>query len=176
MFIDLSKAFDTVDHDTLLKKLQMHGVRGLPLQLIQSYLTNRLQYTFVNGTKSNLSKVKCGVPQGSTLGPLLFLIYVNDLSNISNFTTTLFADDTVLSMTNSCIKTLQHNVNKELMKIDEWMKLNKLSLNYSKTKYMLITNTTISYPHICKITVGKHKIERATQIKFLGITFDDKLT
>ena len=119
MFVDLSKAFDTVDHDILLKKLQMYCFRGLPLQLIRSYLTNRLQYTFVNGTKSNLSKVKCGVPQGFTLGPLLFLIYVNDLPNISNFTTTLFAEDTVLTMTYSCINTLQHNVNKELMKIDE---------------------------------------------------------
>ena len=90
----------------------------------------------VNGTKSDLNKVKCGVPQGSTLGPLLFLIYVNDLPYISNFTTKLFANDTVLTMTNSCIRTLQHDVNKELTKIDEWMRLNKLSLN---SKYMLIT-------------------------------------
>ena len=87
MFIDLNKAFDTVDHEILLKKLQMYGFRGLLLQLIRSYLTNRLQHTFVNGTKSNLSKVKCGVQQGSTLGPLLFLIYVNDLPNVSNFIT-----------------------------------------------------------------------------------------
>ena len=107
--------------------------QGLLLQLIRSYLTNRLQYTFVNGTKSNLSKVKCGVPQGSTLGPSLFLIYVNDLPNISNLITTLFASDTVLTMTNSSIMTLQHRANKELMKIDEWLRLNKLSLNYSKT-------------------------------------------
>ena len=103
VFIDLSKEFDTVDHDNLLHKLQLYGFRGLPLQLIQSYLTNRLQYTFVNGTESNLSKVKCGVPQGSTLSSLLSLIFVNDLPNISNFTTTLFADDTVLTMTNSLL-------------------------------------------------------------------------
>ena len=78
-------------------------------------------------------------------------------------------------MTNSCVRTSQHNVNKELMKIDDWMRLNKLSLNYSKTNYMLITNKTVSDPNICKITVGKRKIERVTQIKYLGITFDDKL-
>ena len=101
---------------------------------------------------------------------------LNDLPNISNFTTTLFADDTVLTMTKSCITILQHNENKELMKIDEWMRLNILSLNFSKTKYMLITNKIVSDPNICKITVGKHKIERVTQIKYLGITFDDKLT
>ena len=136
VFIDLRKAFDTVDHEILLKKLENYGFRGIPLQLIQSYLTDRRQYTMVNGTKSDLNKVKRGVPQGSTLGPLLFLIYVNDLPYISNFTTKLFADDTVLTMTNSCITTLQHDVNKELTKIDEWMRLNKLSLN---SKHMLIT-------------------------------------
>ena len=167
VFIDLSKAFDTVDHEILLKKLQRYGFRGLPLQLIQSYLTNRNQYAFVNGTKSNLRKVKCGVPQGSTLGPLLFLIYVNDLPYVSDFTTKLFADDTVLTMANSCMRTLQHDVNKELTKIDEWMRLNKLSLNYSKTKYMLITNKTNSEDLInCNITIGKHKIEQVTQIKY----------
>ena len=106
MFIDLSKAFDTVDHETLLKTLENYGFRGIPLQLIQSYLTDRRQYTMVNGTKSDLNKVKCGVPQSSTLGLLLFLIYVNDLPYISNFTTKLFAYDTVLTMTNSCITTL----------------------------------------------------------------------
>ena len=139
MFIDLSKAFDTVDHEILLKKLENYGFRGIPLQLIQSYLTDRRQYTLVNGTKSDLNKVKCGVPQGSTLDPLLFLIYVNDLPCISNFTTKLFAKNTVLTMTNPCITTLQYDVNKELTKIDKWMRLNKLSLNYNKSKYMLIT-------------------------------------
>ena len=94
----------------------------------------------VNGTKSDLNKVKCGVPQSSTLGSLLFLIYVNDLPYISNFTTKLFADYTVLTITNSCITTLQHDVNKELTKIDKWMRINKLSLNYNKSKFMLITN------------------------------------
>ena len=79
VLVVLSKAFDTVDHEILLKKLENYGFRGIPLQLIQSYLTDRHQYTVVNGTKSDLNEVKCGVPQGSTLGPLVFLIYVNDL-------------------------------------------------------------------------------------------------
>ena len=133
----------------------------------------------VNGTKSDLNKVKCGVPQGSTLGPLLFLMYANDLPCISNFTTKLFADDTVLTMTNSCITTLhlQYDVNKELTKIDEWMRLNKLSLNYNKSKYMLITKKTISEDLInFKITIDKHKIEQLSQIKYKRITFNDKLT
>ena len=177
VFIDLSKAFGTVDHEILLKKLENYGFRGIPLQRIQSYLTDRRQYTMMNGSKSDLNKVKCGVPQGSTLGPLLFLIYVNDLPYISNFTTKLFADDTVLTMTNSCITTLQHDANKELTKIDEGMRLNKLSLNYNKSKYMLIIKKTISEDLInFKITIGKHKIEQVSQIKYLRITFDDKLT
>ena len=103
VFTDLSKAFDTVDHKILLKKLENYGFRGILLQLIQSYLTDRRQYTMVNGTKPDLNKVKCGVPQGYTLGLSLFLIYVNDLPNISNFATKLIADDTVLTLTNFCI-------------------------------------------------------------------------
>ena len=100
-------------------------------------------------------------------------------STVSNFTTKLFADDTVLTMTNSCITTLQNDVNKELTKIDEWMRLNKLSLNYNKSKYMLITKKKKNNSEDLinfKFTIGKHKIEQVSQIKYLGITFDDKLT
>ena len=115
IFLDLSKAFDTVDHKILIQKLDHYGIRGLPQQLIKSYLDNRLQFTSVDGTTSNLTPITCGVPQGSTLGPLLFLLYINDLPLASNLNTKLFADDTA---TNTTINTLTSTTNIELEKID----------------------------------------------------------
>ena len=129
VFLDLKKAFDTVNHQILLAKLEKYGIRELPLQLLKSYLNNRLQFTVVNNTKSKFNHVTCGVPQGFTLGPLLFLLYINDMPLVSNFNTKLFADDTFLTQTNSCPKLLNKNVNSELVKIEEWLKLNKLSLS-----------------------------------------------
>ena len=105
VFLDLSKVFDTVNHQILIKKLEQYGIRGLPPLLLISYLNDRYQYTIVNNVKSNLKQVTCGVPQGFTLGPLLFLIYINDLPCISKFNAKLFADDTVLTLSNCCIKT-----------------------------------------------------------------------
>ena len=132
MFLDLAKAFDTVDHNILLSKLAKYGIRGLPHQLLKSYLTNRKQYTVVNGKQSSERSITCGVPQGSTLGPLLFIIYMNDLPQASNFCTRLFADDTSLTVSNSNIKQLKKDANTEVKKINDWMCLNKLSINYTK--------------------------------------------
>ena len=119
MFLDLKKAFDTVNHQILLAKLERYDIRGLPLQLLESCLNNRLQFTVVNNTKSKFNHVTCGVPQGSTLGPLLFLIYINDMPLVSNFNTKLFADDKVLTLTNSCPRLLNKYVNSEVVKIDK---------------------------------------------------------
>ena len=119
VFLDLKKAFDAVDHDNLLKKFERCGVCGLPLQILQSYLCNRFHYTEINNLKSSYSAVKCGVPLGSTLGPLMLLIYVNDLPMASNLDTKLFADGTVLTMSNQCLTTLGHDINEELCKIDK---------------------------------------------------------
>ena len=106
IYLDLSKAFDSVNHSILLNKLEHYGIRGTALDFFQSYLTNRQQFTIVNGEKSELLTVICGVPQGSTLGPLLFLLYINDLASASKFFVSLFADDTGLILSHADIHTL----------------------------------------------------------------------
>ena len=124
IFLDLSKAFDTVNHQLLLHKLHMYGIRGNMHDLLASYLTNRQQFTKCNNIRSKTNTVVCGVPQGSLLGLLLFSLYINDLPIHTTFHVTLLADDTVLLMRNKNINELQELVNHELRVIDDWMKYN----------------------------------------------------
>ena len=173
VFVDLAKAFDTVDHQILMSKLNLYGVRGLPGQLISSYLSGRCQVTIANGQKSHSGVITCGVPQGSILGPLLFLLYVNDLPNASSFNIKLFADDACLILDNKDPSKLQHFVNKELVRVNDWMKLNKLSINYEKTNYILFTNKKIK-PKINVILEG-HTLNQVTDTKYLGVVLNEKL-
>jgi hypothetical protein len=130
LFVDLKKAFDTVNHKVLLTKLNHYGIRGVALQWIENYLSNRQQYVSLNKTISDLKTVRCGVPQGSILGPLLFIIYINDIVNCSKLLyMILYADDTNIIYTHKDLNTLITTVNCELNKLSSWFSANRLTLN-----------------------------------------------
>ena len=138
VFIDLQKAFDTVNHSILLKKLEHYGIRGVGLDWFSSYLSNRKQYVSVNGATSDYLDITCGVPQGSVLGPLLFLIYINDLPSISKVLSFyLFADDTNIYFSCHDLFSLQKIMNRELKKVKKWLDANQLGLNVDKTNFVI---------------------------------------
>ena len=133
ILIDLKKAFDTVDHKILLRKLNAYGIRGNMLKWFKSYLSNRTQYVVFDGEKSDTNNIKCGVPQGSILGPLLFVLSVNDICNVSPLLfKILFADDTCVLLSGKNLNTLIDHMNTELISLNNWFKANKLSLNTKK--------------------------------------------
>ena len=180
IFIDLSKAFDTVNHDILLEKLKLYGVQNCNLNWFKSYLSQRKQYISFDQEKTEMLHIKCGVPQGSIIGPLLFLLYVNDLPNASKILDPImFADDTNLFYSHSDIKILFKTVNEELHKLSEWFSCNKLSLNTDKTKYTFFhklrqsDNIPLKLP---KLTINNIAIKRDYVTKFLGILIDENIT
>ena len=141
IFLDLTKAFDTVDHLILLSKLSHYGIRGTALDLLKSYLTNRVQYVQMLNHQSTKANITHGVPQGSVLGPLLFLIYINDICNVSTDSPPLlFVDDTTLTYVHNNLTNLTRTVNNELSKFHTWLSAKKLSLNIAKTTYILFQN------------------------------------
>ena len=177
IFIDLQKAFDTVNHRILLSKMEHYGIRGCALEWFKSYLSNRKQYVSVNGSNSNLLPINCGVPQGSVLGPLLFLIYINDLPNPSKkLTFYLFADDTNIYYESKDLSDLFRIVNEELRLVKKWLDSDKLSLNIDKTNYIIFHSSSINVSSGSDIRIGKNHIKRVKFVKFLGLLLDEHLS
>ena len=181
VFIDLPKAFDTVDHSILLNKLKLYGITDKNLAWSESYLSNRTQYIEIGeNSKTDLKYVTCGVPQESILGPLLFLIYVNDLSNASRLLDPImFANDTNLFFNHKDIKHLFTVVNNELVNIKDWVNANKLSLNVEKTKYPFFHKPSKKDDiplRLPKRIMNNDEIQRKESIKFLGVSLDKHLS
>ena len=140
LFLDLKKAFDTVDHDLLLQKINLYGIRGNVLNWFSSYLRNRKQNVIYNNHESDYKEIKCGVTQSSILGPLLFLVYINDLTNVSKiFNSILFADDTSLFHTGKTPDNIVKEINNEIPYIISWFNANELFLNLGKTNFILFS-------------------------------------
>ena len=180
VYIDFSKAFDCVNHHILLKKLDHYGIRGNMKQLIESYLTGRKQYTVANGVESETKEVKCGVPQGSVLGPLLFLLYTNDLQNCTDVVLKLFADDTNGFIFEDDYKTLKSKIKMLLINLFKWSAANKLTINVTKTCYTIFHNIKSLIPKSLNSIKIKPKdkqvtIKREKQSKYLGLYLDELL-
>jgi hypothetical protein len=177
VFIDLQKAFDTVDHQILLGKLGHYGIRGIANSWFRSYLHQRKQFVSVSGCQSLLKNIIHGVPQGSVLGPLLFLLYINDLSNAILYSEVFhFADDTSLICSNSSLKAIKKRVNIDLKLLYHWLNANKISLNVSKTDVILFRHKNKQINYDVRLKLNGNKLFFSPFVKYLGVLLDPHLS
>ena len=177
VFIDLEKAFDTVNHNILLSKLEHYGIRDTSLSWIASYLSNRKQSVKLNGVNSKHKIVSCGVPQGSILGPLLFIIYVNDMhSAVKSSIMHHFADDTNLLFSNKNPNKIANVLNRDLKYLFEWLCANRLSLNVSKTEFIIFRPPKKILHERIILKLNRTKIYESNKIKYLGLILDSRLS
>ena len=174
LLIDFSKAFDMVEHTILLRKLEHYGIRGLALKWMTSYLKNRSQFVSLSGVNSSIKHMQYGVPQGSILGPLLFIIYINDLPNILNRAKfILYADDVNIIVNGANFADIVQQLNELCNILPNWVISNGLALNLKKTMYMLFSRQNIELPDVFKIL--NKKIDRVKEVRFLEVIVDEKL-
>ena len=181
LFIDLSKAFDTIDHDILLHKMEHYGIRGRCLDWVRDYLTNRKIRVKINSNgnvcTSKEEFINIGTPQGSNLGLLFFSIFVNEIYlTLDHCTCILYADDTTIYYASADVNKIIRSLQSDLTKLIEWFKANKLSINLGKTKYMIFNPRMINATCTEKIKIGNITIDMVDELKFLGIIFDSQLS
>ena len=180
IFLDLKKALmDTVNHDIIIQKLHCYGITGDELKFFRSYLSNRKQCCSVNGRVSGYEDITFGVPQGSILGPLLFIIYMNDPPNfVKDSNISMYADDTGLSSEISNALEINSELVSDFLKVCDWLKANKLSLNIVKTEYMIIETSQklIQLGTMPKIKVNNTLLKRVSYTKSLGLIIDETLS
>ena len=176
VFLDFAKAFDTVNHNILIDKLENYGLRGIPKKWFKSYLTDRQQIVCINEKLSSKLTVDCGVPQGSVLGPILFLLYINDIANsLLKSKCLLFADDTSLFHSSKNIQQLESTLNNDLNNIQEWLLCNKLSLNVSKSSCVTFSPKQ-KHTRSLQLEINCEIIKEKTTTKYLGVIVDKHLT
>jgi hypothetical protein len=195
VFLDLKKAFDVCSHEILLKKLRKMGIRGIALSWFKNYLAGRSQYVDVNGSKSDPLEIDISVIQGSTLGPILFLCYINDFFTATSLFSILFADDTTCLGQGKNLKDLTNYVNSELQKISNWFRSNKIAVNTAKTKFIVFRTRgkriepadclvlynnneigTVENPNLITPVTRVHNDGEETSFKLLGVLFDEYLS
>ena len=177
VFIDLAKAFETVNHSILLGKLRHYGIRGTPLIWFESYLSNRSQFVKYKNSCSSHVNITHSVPQGSLLGPILFNIYINDIiKSFQHLKSILYADDSCLYSSNKNICTLLANINSDLSLIEKWLGANKLTLNINKSHYIIFKNRKTLPNDIGQLVIGGQNLERVSDTDFLGVVLQDNLS